>query len=442
MQLKSVKKVRMIKTKVKTKDENIGTNAGENLARSDKHLLILLIILLFGCSDNIKKQNLNSIETISIDMRKDRMELFADISSLIDTSYFEIIPLETKHECLIAKIKNIYLINDKIVVYDEKANGAYIFNRDGSYRAKIHAVGQGPGEYPNWVNDMNASENYISVLTRPGIMLYDYDGKYVKTIPRDNRWGQNVFTFDEINYYVVNCWSFSSNGGPEGCYHLFKYDTEQNVLQSWLPFSINDAVNNRGWTLDKFYNIYDNKALIYISSVDTIYCLTSDSEVYPRYAIDISHRKLPDNLRTGDGTTALLAAQKNDYEMGVFNVVETSRYLFLKLLGGIAIYDKKEKEIIATARLTFKIASFWDEIVFTINYSLNDKNEVITHLDGSSFYSIKTFITEQKEHKLWKLGKGTNPFQKELFKIAQNFKDEEENPVLIIIKMKDEGERY
>ena len=403
-------------------------------------IVSLITVLVCACNKKINTNNLYSIETISFDMSKGKVPIAYDISHMIDTSYFEIIPLETNDDCLIAEISNIYLFDNKIVIYDERAKGAYIFNRDGSYHAKVRALGQGPGEYPDFVNDVNASENFIGVLASPGIMLYDYNGKFVKTISHEERWGRNIFTFDEINYYLVNCWSRTWSMSTEGYYHLFHFDTKQNKLNSYIPFSKEEGDSNRGWSLNKYYSRYDSTALIYISTIDTIYCLASTGEVSPQYLIDIRN-KLPDDIKRGDGKTALTTAQQSGYEIGVKNIAVTPRYLFLKCMWGYAVYDKKEKKTIATAQV-FHIPLFWNDISFWVDFTSSDGKKIVTYLNGEYVFSWNRYIKEQKSQNLWKIGDGITPFQKELIKTARNMKAEDDNPVLLIFKMKSEDERY
>jgi hypothetical protein len=66
------------------------------------YILPVLFIILTVYSCNSRKQTTDSIETISIDIRKMKPEM--DITYAMDTSYFEIIPLETNEDCLIAEV--------------------------------------------------------------------------------------------------------------------------------------------------------------------------------------------------------------------------------------------------------------------------------------------------------------------------------------------------
>ena len=394
-------------------------------------IILLLCLSMMGCSDNKKSQHHVSIETISYDVRKAAEEM--DITSLIDTSYFEIIPLETTDECLIAEVSKLYLSNNKIVVYDEMAQGAYIFNRDGSYHAKVRAIGPGPGEYPPGINDIMVSKNHIGVLAPPfGIMLYDFDGKFVKKISLEDTWGMNLFTFDDINYYLVNDWSRSN----KGYYHLFKLDTKQNRVSTLFPFPKSDVDNHRGWSLNKYYTLYDNRSLIYFSTIETIYHLTPSGELSPQYLIDIVHKKLPDNLRTGNGRVAMQSSIDNGYTKGIVNIAETSRYLILNMDGGLhyVVYDKKEKETKVIAGV-FRIPLFFN-LGFSIEFSLDEGDCFLTYIGGMQAYSYKESMDKKKANKTWTKGDGTNAFEKEYIKVLQNMQDDEDNPVVFILKMR------
>jgi len=400
--------------------------------KTKNYLLPVLLIILTGLSCQDKKQNYDPIETISIDVRNMKPEM--DLTYAIDTSYFEIIPLETTDDCLIAKVKRIYLSNNKIVVYDEMAQGAYIFNRDGSYHAKVRAIGQGPGEYPPPINDIMVSENHIGVLSPPfGIMLYDFDGKFVRRVSLEGSWGMNLFTFDDTVYYLVNDWSMTDIG----YYLFFSLDTKQNRVRSFLPFSKRDIENRRGWGLDKYYNLYDNSASIYFSTIDTIFHLSPASgEITPRYAIDMVYKNLPDNLKRGDGYKAVYSAIDNGYYKGIRNVLETSRYLFLRIDGICVVYDKQEKTIKTIAGVLHRIPSFFNHGIQDF-FSLSEGDYIINYHTGLASFNNKKYLAELIADKTIENGEGRNAFEKAYFKVLENVKDEEDNPTVFIFKMKD-----
>ena len=389
-----------------------------------KQVIFTAILLwLTGCSEKKTSNNDLSIETIPIDIRIATPR--ADISFMIDTSYFEIIPLETNDSCLIATVTRMDLVNDKIVVYDEMAQGAYIFNKDGSYHATVRAIGNGPGEYPPDIIDIMVSKKYIGVLVPPfGIMLYDFDGKFVKKLSLEGTWGMNLITFDDINFYLVNDWSRSDKGN----FLLFRLDTENNRVYSYLPSSKKDIEGKRGWVLDKHYNFHNGKALIYFSTIDILYSLTPEGEVSPQYAIDIVHNKMPDHIRTGDGHKAMYSSIDYGYILGVHDVVETSRYLCLKIDGDdLVIYDKKEKQVKIISYDLF--SPLLPYLPIRLRFSMDNPNCVLSYISGLSGFETKEYMATKEQ--------GNTRFEKEFRKALEKIEDDEANPIVVIIKTKE-----
>jgi hypothetical protein len=384
--------------------------------------VILYILCIAGCTaPKEKKANTVSVETIPIDVRN--MVGEGDLSVMVDTGYYEIIPLETNDSCLIAEVTRLYLKDDRIIVYDERAQGAYVFNRkDGSFHARVRAIGQGPGEYPPGINDISVTDNHICVLDPPfGIMLYDFDGQFVKKISLEGTWGVNVFSFDDKNYYLVQDWG-NSNG--RGLYNLFKIDTEHNRVYSYLPFSQKDLDNRRGWGLNKYYCYNGENKLLFFSTVDTIFRLGDNDEINPAYVIDIVYRKLPQELMTGSGYVAIDRAIEGKYTKGIVDVAETSRFLYLATDGDLyhVVYDKKEKETKAIA------VTYRDHVWMTMSienvFSTEIKDLVLTYVYGEYAYGSKEYVSKMTL---------TNRFDRDFFEVMKRT-DEEANPIVFVLK--------
>jgi len=392
----------------------------------EKYILIALFAYItVSCSNNNESAaQLYDTETITVDIRKSSKSI-VDFSFMLDTTEFEIIPLETTDECLIANVSKLFFKNNKVVVYDELQQGAFIFNKDGSFYSKIRNIGNGTGEYPAGINDIFASEHFIYVLDPPfGIMQYDFDGKFIKKLDMQNKWGYNMLTVDDKTLMIVNDWSSSKSG----CFHLFEINYETNRTNSLMPFSIDDYDNHRGWGLRKYYSYNKNNILLFFSSIDTIYEL-KDHSVLPKYSIDIIYRNLPDELKKGNGRTALTESIRNEYLTGVNDVVETSRYLFLRIDDGFyhLIYDKDYKRVISISA-KYKIDS-WKLLTIDDFHSL-DENHIMTYVTGVYGYNTKKEALESKMAL-------TSNFDKNFMKKLESINDEEANPIVVILKVKE-----
>jgi hypothetical protein len=264
-------------------------------------------------------------------------------------------------------------------------------------------------------------------------MIYDFDGKFVKKISLEGTWGMNVVTFDDINYYLVNDWSTSN----KGCYRLFKIDTEHNRVFSYLPFLQKHYDNNRGWGLDKYYNYNGENKLLFFSTIDTIYSLGENDEINPLYAIDIVYNKIPENLKEGDGHIALRRAIDDKYVAGITDVAETSRFLYFDIGGGRyrVLYDKKEKKTLIAGSFrvpkwnTFS-GSEWTTLTIEDVFSTEIKDLVLTSVTGGYAYNSGVYLASLKKT-------GDNRFDKAFIDVMNTLEDEEANPVIFVLKLKE-----
>jgi hypothetical protein len=371
-----------------------------------------------------KKNNpdLDQLERIAVDIGQ--KEKAVDGTFLIDTTFFEIVVLETNPECLIGEIAKVHLRGDKILIYDELTKSVLIFNRDGSYYAKMHALGNGPGEYPPAINDIVIMDAYIGVLTPVlnKILLYNFEGKYEKEIPLRGTWGDTFFTFDNNTYYIVN----SGSNSDQGRYRLFSLDIDRKNVKRFLPFPEEPEGINQGWGLTNYYSLYNNRALIIYSMTDIIYELTPDKDIAPRYYVDIVKNKLPQRIIEGEGLKALQTAQKENYLTGVNKIMETKHYIILDISNKFrVVYDKQQRQVITTA----ETLSLGDKKGFPIylfqSSSTMENDRLINIVDADmALYVYKEFHNE----KTLKI----KQFAKKYTEAVNKLNDEEDNPILII----------
>jgi hypothetical protein len=65
------------------------------------------------------------------------------------------------------------------------------------------------------------------------IMLYDFNGNYIRDMSLKGSWGMTFFTFDGSKYHIVNDWSESKLG----MYQHFTLDADKNKIECFLPES-------------------------------------------------------------------------------------------------------------------------------------------------------------------------------------------------------------
>lgn len=167
-----------------------------------KKLLILLCIsTLMACKHKIIIDD--NTETLKFSFSEDHSyeKVFKKTT---------IIPLETKDNCLISKISQMEINDDKIFILDWKLNSLYVFNINGEFLNKIGNIGKGPGEYirPRYFF-LDKKEKLVKVFDAPMTKLisFDYTGKFVREI-RLNEYLRGIY---ETNHGLLGFCSNISN---------------------------------------------------------------------------------------------------------------------------------------------------------------------------------------------------------------------------------------
>lgn len=110
-----------------------------------KKTLTLVVSLVMGiCFTACSHSSNNEDDMILIDLEENVQENIL-FSSFVDSISY--IPLETKDECLIGKIRDVIISDSIIFVLKGELNEVLLFDRAGRYLRKISHQGSGPGEY-------------------------------------------------------------------------------------------------------------------------------------------------------------------------------------------------------------------------------------------------------------------------------------------------------
>lgn len=393
-----------------------------------KTTFFCLILCLFSCHQKQETRIEKDYAVEEITINPDEKVVYTDCSFLIDTTYIECIPLETNDECLIAEAFRINLRDNKIFVFDRQSAAVFIFNRDGSYHAKVQNIGNGPGEYPPIVNDMVITDKYVAVLVPniKKIMFYDFDGHYVKDISIDNRWAFSLFTFDDEKFYLVNAF----DGGTGEKFNFFTVNADGDN-ESFLPFDKRDGKVRRGWGIERYHSIFKKEhAYVLIPSIDTIYQVTPDKDIIPKYSIHITKNQLPKEDREGPQDIAIRKSITTKSILGLQGILESERYLFLDFMNFVCVYDKQIKETINTT-IFHKMADFANfNIIADRRSTIEDGQYLINHYDSFLYEYMKQALDSGK----WECK--SQKFENEFLKAFNSLKGEGDNPIVTIYKLK------
>lgn len=391
-----------------------------------KHLLCIILISCFAISCSKRtNSDWSHLETITVDISK--LEKMVDLTNYLDTSFYHFIPLETNDDCLIGHVENMWLRNDKIIVYDDMSHGVFIFNLDGSYHARVRAVGNGPGEYPPIINDVTVTDSYIYILVPAVGYIYQYnhDGKFIQTISLNGSWANSFFTFDDDLFGLIYDWGRSGKG-----YYLFyTLEAPSGEVNSYLPYDKEYADNRRGWGLNKYYSTHEDHALILYSTLDVIHTYTPGEDITPRYYVDIVKDKIPDKIAEGNGYEALRTAAQEGYITGIDKIFESSKYILLQLSDhSQAIYNKEKKETENMSHC-FNVSA-WNGV----RTSLASSSEMSGNIIVSSTSSEHCVIIKEE---FTKINFTNKKFGKTYMDALNQFTSEMQNPMITLLKFKE-----
>ena len=143
----------------------------------------VLCMVLFGChqknESRIYMSNDSCFQVISFNPDYHYTNLrFFNLSEVADT--VEYIPLQTNEEITVGEVRKLLIRNGRMYIWDRLSESVFCFDTSGNYLYRVHAQGQGPGEYgrtSDFSLDMNNGHICIFSDVDRAIFEYDENGK-------------------------------------------------------------------------------------------------------------------------------------------------------------------------------------------------------------------------------------------------------------------------
>ncbi len=386
----------------------------------------LVLILSFFFSNLLFSQN-KSISYSS----------FIDKQLLLSTFTDEVTYISLDSKKTIGIIDNLVICRDNIFIHSPEA-GIYRYSVSGKFLNEIGKIGRGPNEYTVGSQfDVNAEEKMIHVLNKSREVLnYSYDGNKVSSFKisfSPDQYKIRVLNKDKVVIMIGN-----TSGQSE--YNWFITDKKGNVI-----FKKDNSVNfNFPFFIARSNSVITykfNENVYYFEEFnDTIFCIT-DKSYFPSYIIKndryrYNHKSFINDIHRYENPKKL--SERPQYFIPK-KFLETDDYLFIMYNGinkhqDIAVLNKENNEIYRQK-------------------SNNQMQGISNNIDGGiSFYPQYSFFSNSqqflvqivfpyqlKEHVRAKHFKKSNPKypekKKELEELANSL-DENDNPVLMLVKLK------
>ena len=279
-----------------------------------KHMSLLLIgvFVLLGCSSNKKQEPISKSGIPVINLSED----VSTVPSLLlseAAEKLEIVPLEMTDESVLSDITEMQVTDHNIWIDHGREFYIYRFSRTGKFLNRIGSIGQGPGEYVNYLTflvDEDKKEVYI-FSTNNGVLVYDFEGGFKKQI---SDFQTMVGMFSSIyKQYILNdhkffaiqnfglyrsvdkdsLWSFVSLDDNFQKKRLFKNPVHVGKEEQIIANRANmDRMVNYWMEYLTSVDIYNGHLTLKYPDTDTIYCYDdATNQLLPQYAIFTDEEK-------------------------------------------------------------------------------------------------------------------------------------------------------
>lgn len=381
-----------------------------------KPKFLLLLLLTISCKS--QESNLYEIDPRTFDENKITLAEIAD-----DIIY---IPLDNSFPI---GIIYSYKITDKSIYLSAKDISILAFNRDGKMPRKIGSRGRGPGEYGYGlyfaVDDKTGT---IYVLDYSKIKVYSKNGNFLRDILLKEYGGGRIEFFDSKLFFP----DFLESGNSK--YNWIILDTLGNLINkkenSIPPFPNNMGV---GGSIYKF----QDRIFYYNYFNDTIFSILPDLSWEAAFLFSPGEHRWP--------RSKLDVTQLSPY-MSPVSLFETDCFIVFHYgyhnRGAFALIDKKNKKTFL-AYLTSEVSSsgvtthggFLNNLDGGMPfqpdkyYTENDQEYMIAEINP---YQLKDHVASSE----FKNSAPEYPEKKTKLEKLANSLNENDNPILILVKLK------
>jgi len=372
-------------------------------------------------------------------------------------SSIELIPLETNKNSLVGG-DPLILANDSLLfinsVYSPRPisfRNLLAFNRKGKFLNQIGREGRGPGEYFRLTGVfLNRDRPTIFINATTDVFEYDFTGKVIHSI--------NPYVFDEsrfrgFHYFEDNLFVgflnyenrtgyrhclLDSNGNIVKCFPNLFYMTDEDPPNSWVrgamePFRV----------YERFY-LKDHIN-------DTLYSLTN-SNLQPEYVFDLGKYSYPLGKTNEEGKIKIEAVEMNDAEgnyIRTIYIVGTSNHFFYEL--STPFFKSGPRSRLQTNGRIFGIYNKTKNTNMLLDTDpVHLQRGLINDINGGLSFFPKYYIGNGEVVDIWSAEDMKELLTEEYFasikikdpqahqKLRELLKtlDEEDNPVVVIAKLK------
>jgi hypothetical protein len=302
-------------------------------------LSIFLSLGMLAC----QSEQQTALEAPVIDVRT-AMQKDLPISLKSDVERIEYIPLQTDDSYLISNLLNLQVSKDFLFMYNGKTSQILQFDKQGKFIRQIASEGNGPGEY-GLISELAIDDKCkeLSIFHQAGdVLVYSFDGEYLRSDTTMRQAGSMYVLSDGkvalegliMTPFHQAPWTGAlkaTNGGLESTKSLY-------------PNSIKEDVR---FMKDICFAPSAEGVLLFTACNDTVFRISS-AGIKPACIL-----KRDNAANYYEGVSDITKLRDNSFEndetIGVYDLFESPRHIYIRLYKGDGIYlqqfNKETREL-------------------------------------------------------------------------------------------------
>ena len=348
-----------------------------------------------------------------------------DESSILDTTFFEMVKLETNENCILSdNINQVSIHGDTIIIADYNTKSIYFFNKEGEYLTKISHMGRGPQDYID-ISDVFFDDKYLFITDNYGskILCFDFVAQFKYKVGIEGSYGENAICYHDTVFALTSTRRshnniisvFDRNGNQIG-QHIPYFPNRDHKMMSG---GVKHAFISQPDGFDVFVPDYTAADNYQHSNVVYHY---ANGKFSPKYWIDFGKHNVPLKIARKGFDYFYNTKCNEKYVSGVNSIHDSGRFLlfhinFCHVTYGV-IYDKKTSNTMSNGWYSCYFKKF--------NISTGVNDDFLVYNDNLFVY-VPANIAKYEEI----IGCDTLKWQN----LKQTLKDDD-NGILVMLKLK------
>lgn len=384
-------------------------------------LFVLLCYTVLMSCDNSQNYEGTTPNIDLIDVNPDELTVENSIRYSSFFSGINLIPLETKKECLIGRIDELKIVNDTIYVLDSRiAKSLFLFNIDGQFIRKIGNTGKGPGEYVSPMSfTVDMDNRQIQLLDMKKILFFTLDGEFIREIGLKNKnMALKINYLNDLTYI-----SYNVVQEDESDCMLVAVDKSGKQVKQWIP----KHLYSKGFDLpvgsvNQFVSS-DSGLRFMRTLMDTIFTISDDHTVSPYIHISSENMVNKNDIKEFNSYLSspedMAKITESKKFLGAANYAENMNLIMFNFQDNgftrTVFYTKKDKKIWFTEKRviddltnvpTYRgfYSTYKDYFVYAMDQSFRQLNQLIDNAKNGM-----TELSEEDQVKIGNLTDNSNP---------------------------------